>query len=51
MIRALALAALIRFQVWYGTRCPEHHAPTEWDDDYGKMRCSITKQPVSTERR
>lgn len=35
----------------YGNYCPEHDAKVWWDDDYGKMRCSVTDQPVAYEYR
>jgi hypothetical protein len=40
-----------RFLVWWGVLCPLHRARTYWDNDYGKMRCSVTDQPVSSEWR
>lgn len=36
----------IGFLVWYGARSVCCHAPTEWDEDYGKMYCSNCKKRV-----
>jgi len=42
---------LTKLRIFYGSLCPEHHAPTYWDDDYENLCCSVTGKPVSHERK
>lgn len=42
---------ITNLRVWHGSLCPEHHAPTFWQESDGTMHCSVTKQRISVEYR
>lgn len=45
------MSIFTRFRVWLGFICPIHHARTYYDNEYDKLRCSVTGRPVSAEYR